>query len=121
MDLADGFTAIFVSLGAFFFFAGWVGLVRFPDSLSRLHALSKADNLGLGLVIIGLMPQASWPFGMLKLVALWLLGVLIGGATAQMLAGAIHLDDGREPPGGNGDFARRTSEAGRNNEPGAAH
>ena len=36
--------------GAFFFLAGTVGLLRFPDTLTRLHALTKADNLGLGLV-----------------------------------------------------------------------
>jgi multicomponent Na+:H+ antiporter subunit G len=90
MTVADGFTVAFVCAGALFFFAGWVGLQRFPDALSRLHALSKADNLGLGMVVIGLMAQASWPFGVLKLLALWLVGVLVGGATSQMLAGAIH-------------------------------
>jgi multicomponent Na+:H+ antiporter subunit G len=90
MGWADGFTLVLVSLGALFFFAGWVGLMRFPDPLCRLHALSKADNLGLGLVLIGLLPQASWPFGALKLVALWLLALLAAGATSQMLAGAIH-------------------------------
>jgi multicomponent Na+:H+ antiporter subunit G len=90
MALADGLTVVFVSLGALFFFAGWVGLLRFPDALSRMHALSKADNVGLGLVVIGLLPQASWPFGVLKLLALWLVGVLIGGTAGQLLAGAIH-------------------------------
>jgi len=34
----------------FFFLAGTVGLLRFPDVHSRLHALTKADNLGLGLL-----------------------------------------------------------------------
>lgn len=90
MTFADGFTILFVSLGALLFFAGWVGLLRFPDTLSQLHALSKADNVGLGLVAIGLLPQATWPFGVFKLLALWLLGVLVGGATSQMMAGAAH-------------------------------
>lgn len=94
MDWADAFTLALVSIGALFFFAGLVGLVRFPDPLTRLHALSKADNLGLGLVVIGLLPQASWPFGVLKLVALWLMVLLVGGATGQMLAGAVHGNDG---------------------------
>ena len=40
------FTLIAVSSGAFFFLAGTVGLLRFPDLLTRLHALTKADNLG---------------------------------------------------------------------------
>ena len=43
--------------GAFFFLAGTVGLLRFPDSLTRLHALTKADNLGLGLIVLGLLPR----------------------------------------------------------------
>ncbi len=48
----DALTIITVSVGAFFFLAGTVGLLRFPDALSRLHALTKADNLGLGLVVL---------------------------------------------------------------------
>lgn len=79
-----------------FFFAGWLGLMRFPGALSRLHALSKADNLGLGLVILGLLPQATWPFGGLKLIALWLVAVVVGGASSQLLAGAIAARIGAE-------------------------
>ncbi len=60
MSLAlDALTIIAVSAGAFFFLAGTVGLLRFPDALSRLHALTKADNLGLGLVVLGLLFQAD--------------------------------------------------------------
>src|ERR1700747_1155356 len=47
----DIITIVAVSAGAFFFLAGTVGLLRFPDTLTRLHALPKADNLGLGLVV----------------------------------------------------------------------
>jgi multicomponent Na+:H+ antiporter subunit G len=84
----DLLTIIAVSSGAFFFLAGTVGLLRFPDPLSRLHALTKADNLGLGLVVLGLLFQVTDPFAALKLVAVWLL-VLLGGATvAQLIARA---------------------------------
>jgi hypothetical protein len=49
MSLAlDILTIASVCAGAFFFFAGTVGLLRFPDTLTRLHALTKADNLGRG-------------------------------------------------------------------------
>ena len=55
MNLAiDIFSVSAVSAGALFFLAGTVGLLRFPDSLTRLHALTKVDNLGLGLVVLGL-------------------------------------------------------------------
>ena len=53
--------------------AGTVGLLRFPDALTRLHALTKADNLGLGLVVIGLLPRAASVLVALKLIGIWLL------------------------------------------------
>ena len=49
--LLDLFTTVALVLGALFFLAGVVGLLRFPDTLSRLHALTKADNVGLGLIV----------------------------------------------------------------------
>jgi multicomponent Na+:H+ antiporter subunit G len=68
----DALTIITVSAGAFFFLAGTVGLLRFPDALSRLHALTKADNLGLGLVVLGLLFQVDGPLAALKLIGVWL-------------------------------------------------
>jgi multicomponent Na+:H+ antiporter subunit G len=78
------FTIAAVSLGAFFFLAGTVGLLRFPDTLTRLHALTKADNLGLGLIMLGLLPQVVWPFGALKLFVVWVL-VMVASAGASQL------------------------------------
>lgn len=87
MNLAlDVLTILAVSAGAFFFLAGTVGLLRFPDTLSRLHALTKADNLGLGLVVLGLLPRAEGPFGALKLLAVWLLALLAGATVTQLIA-----------------------------------
>ena len=70
----------------FFFLAGTVGLLRFPDTLTRLHALTKADNVGLGLIMIGLLPRVAWPFDALKLVVVWLL-VLVASAVSSQLIG----------------------------------
>ncbi len=77
-------TVGFVTAGAFFFLAGTVGLLRFPDTLTRLHALTKADNLGLGLVVLGLLPQVDGVLAGLKLICIWLI-VLLSGATASQL------------------------------------
>jgi multicomponent Na+:H+ antiporter subunit G len=84
----DLFTLVLVALGALFFLAGTVGLLRFPDTLTRLHALTKADNLGLGLVVLGLLPQVPWPIMGLKLFAVWLLALLAGATVGQVLGGA---------------------------------
>ncbi|MCX7890768.1 MAG: monovalent cation/H(+) antiporter subunit G [Burkholderiales bacterium] len=86
MSLADLFTVVAVSAGAFFFLAGSVGLLRFPDALARLHALTKADNLGLGLVVLGLLPRVDGLLGALKLVAIWALVLLASGAVSQLVA-----------------------------------
>jgi multicomponent Na+:H+ antiporter subunit G len=88
------FTVISVSLGAIFFLAGTLGLLRFPDTLTRLHALTKADNLGLGLVVLGLLPQVAWPLGALKLIAVWLLALLAGATVGQLLGAAVRPQPG---------------------------
>jgi multicomponent Na+:H+ antiporter subunit G len=71
-----------------FFLAGVVGLLRFPDTLSRVHALTKADNVGLGLVVIALLPQAGSIGTGLKLLLVWLL-VLLASATVGQLIGRV--------------------------------
>jgi multicomponent Na+:H+ antiporter subunit G len=84
--LSDVFTVIAVSAGVFFFLAGSIGLLRFPDALSRLHALTKADNVGLGLVMLGLLPRAGGLLAALKLVVVWLLVLLASAMVSQMVA-----------------------------------
>jgi multicomponent Na+:H+ antiporter subunit G len=91
--LFDIFTVLAVSAGAVFFLAGTVGLLRFPDSLSRLHALTKADNLGLGLVVLGLLPQATGPLVALKLITVWLLAQLAGAIVTQLVARAVRREN----------------------------
>ena len=87
MSLArDMMTIAAVSAGVFFFLAGTAGLLRFPDTLTRLHALTKADNLGLGLVVLGLLPQAGSLRDGLKLVSIWLLVLLAGATVSQLIA-----------------------------------
>jgi multicomponent Na+:H+ antiporter subunit G len=94
MDLIlNGLTVVAVSLGALFFLAGTIGLLRFPDTLARLHALSAADNLGLGLVVLGLMPQVTSPLGWIGLIAVWLLALLASGTVSQLLARAVRPAD----------------------------
>jgi multicomponent Na+:H+ antiporter subunit G len=82
-----------VSFGAFFYLAGSVGLLRFPDAYTRLHALTKADNLGLALIVLGLMPQVDGVLAWLKLVLIWLLVLLSGAAVSQLIARAARRRD----------------------------
>ncbi len=92
----DLFSILAVGAGVFFFVAGTVALIRFPDSLSRLHALTKADNLGLGLVVLGLLPRAGSPLAALKLIVLWAIVQLSSATVAQLIGGALRRQDAAE-------------------------
>jgi len=85
-------TVVAVSTGVLFFLAGTVGLLRFPDTLTRLHALTKADNLALGLVVLGLLPRAGGLGGALKLVAVWLIVLLSSATVSQLIAQAVRRE-----------------------------
>ena len=72
--------------GMCFFLAGSIGLLRLPDLYSRLHALTKADNLGLGLLIAGLALGSREPLMMLKLLLVWLAVLAASAASAHLIA-----------------------------------
>lgn len=86
MNFSAVMTVLLVSAGLFFFVAGTTGLLRFPDTHTRLHALTKADNLGLGLLALGLafFMTDIWTIARLGLV--WLLAVFAAATVAQLVA-----------------------------------
>lgn len=78
---------IIIVVGAFFFLAGTVGLLRFPDTLSRIHALTKADNVGLGCIVLGvILLGADFQSG-IKLAAVWLLVLASSTTACYLIAG----------------------------------
>ncbi|MCF6354617.1 MAG: monovalent cation/H(+) antiporter subunit G [Candidatus Polarisedimenticolaceae bacterium] len=86
MTLGDYLSLLLLIAGAIFFLAGTLGLLRFPDVYTRLHALTKADNVGLGLMVAGLALQAeSWAVAG-KLLLIWLLVLLAGASVAHLVA-----------------------------------
>lgn len=88
MTAGDYLAGLLLIVGSVFFLAGTVGLLRFPDVYTRLHALTKADNVGLGLVVAGLALQAGSLFVAGKLVLIWLLVLLAGASVAHLVAHA---------------------------------
>lgn len=84
MSWVEMLAATLFGMGAFFFLGGTVGLLRFPDVFTRLHALTKADNLGLGLIASGAILLADSLWIALKIILVWLV-VLVGSATSGYL------------------------------------
>lgn len=84
--IANIFTLFMVSLGCVFFIAGTLGLLRFPDVFCRLHALTKSDNLGLGLITLGLLPQVSSVSMGIKILLVWGLLLLTSATSCHLVA-----------------------------------
>ena len=79
-------SSILILAGVFFYLAGSIGLLRLPDLYSRLHALTKADNLGLGLLMAGLALHSQDLFVMLKLLLIWLAVLAASATSAHLIA-----------------------------------
>jgi multicomponent Na+:H+ antiporter subunit G len=97
MSLLDTLTVLSIGAGVFFFFAGSIGLLRLPDVFTRLHAVTKADNLGLGLTLAGLALQATDAAVVLRLLLLWALVLAASTVSCYLIAGAAHSAGEDEP------------------------
>ncbi|MCF8057305.1 MAG: monovalent cation/H(+) antiporter subunit G [Desulfocapsa sp.] len=77
---------VLIILGVPFFLSGTVGLLRFPDIYTRLHALTKADNVGLGCIVCGLALQSgSWTVTA-KLLLIWMLVLIASSTSCHLIA-----------------------------------
>lgn len=93
MSFLEGFAGALLAAGAWFYLAGTVGLLRFPDALSRLHALTKADNVGLMLVCLGLGLLSGSLRTALLLLLVWLVALLAGTVSAHLVARRAIADE----------------------------
>lgn len=99
MTALDWAALPFLAASAFFFVAGTVGLLRFPDLYTRLHALTKADNLGLGLAVLGLAIRSGSAAVAVKLAVIWLIALVASSTSCHLLARAARRA-GVAPAGG---------------------
>ncbi|MGB5539294.1 MAG: monovalent cation/H(+) antiporter subunit G [Gammaproteobacteria bacterium] len=84
--MIDILSSLLILAGLFFYLAGSIGLLRLPDLYSRLHALTKADNLGLGLLVAGLALHTQDLLIMLKLILIWLAVLAASATSAHLIA-----------------------------------
>lgn len=96
-ELADALGLVLLSLGALLCLAAAVGLLRFPDLLTRMHAATKPQVLGVLLVLVGvgLRVRDGSDIGMLVLIGVFqMLTIPIG---AHMV-GRAGFRTGQVPP-----------------------
>ena len=84
----DVVSAVFMVVGAIMSLGAAIGLLRFPDLLSRMHAATKPQVLGLFLLLasIGLQMRTWWVWPVL--VVAWIFQLLTVPVSAHMVGRA---------------------------------
>jgi multicomponent Na+:H+ antiporter subunit G len=85
LEISSG---ICLLLGCFLCLSGGVGILRFPDFFTRMHAVGVTDTLGAGMILIGLMLQNPTGLVLLKLLMILLPTLFINPTASHALAKA---------------------------------
>ena len=84
--MIDTLAILAIFCGLFFFLSGSIGLLRLPDLFTRLHALAKADNVGLALIALGVIMLEPELFNDIKIVVIWLLVLAASAISSHLVA-----------------------------------
>jgi multicomponent Na+:H+ antiporter subunit G len=76
--------------GVFFFIVGTVGLMRMPDAYCRMHATTKCDTLGTGLLLVGLIILQGFSVVSAKLFVIVVFVWLTNPTAAHIIAKAAY-------------------------------
>ena len=88
--------AALLLVGAVLALIGTIGVLRFPDFYTRLHAASITDTAGATLALVGMALLAPGPIVVFKLAIVWLFLFLTGPTSSHAVANAAHVA-GLEP------------------------
>ncbi|MCP2253877.1 multicomponent Na+:H+ antiporter subunit G [Prauserella aidingensis] len=93
MSVRDWISAVLLIAGALFCVIGAWGMVRLPDTLSRLQAATKPQTLGLLLVLAGTAVRLE-PHFAVGLVLAGLFQVITAPVLSQLLGRAAYRTGG---------------------------
>ena len=77
-----------ISAGSFFVIVGAIGVYRFPDFWTRLHAASVAESAGVILMLSGMIIQAGWGLIAVKLLIIGVFLFITGPTSTHAVANA---------------------------------
>jgi len=86
--LMDISSAVFLLIGSFLCVSGGVGILRFPDFYTRMHAVGVTETLATAMILIGLMLQNPDGLVLLKLIIILLMTLFISPTASHALANA---------------------------------
>ena len=95
-EILNFISNLFLLIGTIFFVVGTIGVIRFFDLYTRLHALTKVDNIGLGFILFGMILKSGDIFIALKLVLIWIM-VLLSSSTLTYILSSHSNKSGEKP------------------------
>jgi multicomponent Na+:H+ antiporter subunit G len=87
----DIISTMFLAAGSFIMITGTVGLLKFPDFYTRMHATGKCDTLGQIMIIAGCMIYEGFTFITIKLLLVAAFYLLVGPASTHALMKAAYV------------------------------
>ncbi len=81
-------SALCLLIGSFLCLSGGVGIIRFPDFYTRMHAVGVTDTLGAGMILVGLMLLRPESLVLIKLIMILLMTLFISPTASHALAKA---------------------------------
>ena len=95
-EIADWASAVLLLAGSVFYVLGMIGMNRFPDVFTRMHAVSVSDTLGVAFLFLGMMVLGGFTLVTVKLLFILVLLLFSGPVISHALARAA-LHDGQKP------------------------
>lgn len=75
-------------IGSFLMLSGALGVLRFPDLYTRMHAAGVTDTLAATLVVVGLLLLSGWSLVSAKLIMILVFLMFSGPTSSHALAKA---------------------------------
>ena len=90
MDITS---ALFLLIGSFLCISGGVGILRFPDFYTRMHAVGVTETLATAMILIGLILHNPEFFVDIKLMIILVMTLFISPTASHALASAAMRND----------------------------
>jgi len=81
-------SALFLLIGSFLCISGGVGILRFPDFYTRMHAVGVTETLATAMILIGLILHSPYFLVDIKLMIILLMTLFISPTASHALANA---------------------------------
>ena len=86
-------SSLFILIGSFLLVSGGVGILRFPDFYTRMHAVGVTETAGTAMILIGLIIYNPDFMVDIKLVIILLMTLFISPTASHALAHAAMIND----------------------------